>query len=166
MKRDRKYLFFVGIIPFILDISVTLYGQGSSYWAGDFSKANEAHHIGASLLSFHPLAFASASILYAGIILVIIHRAPRIIAWWFSIALLLAHTGGAKSWIPKIASWEYYSIWESTLNWGMAALATFCYLKAGKMANQNLDPAVLKRSANNPARDNKVVQTPGESGNE
>jgi hypothetical protein len=28
--------------------------------------------------------------------------------------------------------------------------------------NHPIDPTVLKRSANNPARDNKVVQTPGE----
>ena len=136
-KPDRKYLIRVSLYPFVGDIVMTLLGQPMSYWSGDFSSKNEVNPIGAEFLQWHPLAFLGGAVLYAILFSGAIYVLPKLLAWWISVGLLLAHAGGMKSWIPYFSSWDSYSSWEGVLNSILAVFATWCFLGAAQSANKS-----------------------------
>ena len=133
-RADRKYLILAAIVPYAGDIAMTLFGQPAAYWSGEPEAINEANPVAHLILSVHPAAFVIGATLYGGAIAALIYFVPRIIGWWMSVAALLAHSGGMKSWIPHFASWESYSVWEGILNGVLAALATWCYLRSAQVA--------------------------------
>ena len=131
-KPDRKYLIVAGITPLVGDILITLCAQPPSYWSQGFEHANETHPIGRYALETHPAVFITGAILYATLLSMIVYYSPKVVAWWLSIGLLIAHTGGMKSWVPRFADWHYYFYWEAGLNALAATLAAWCYLMASK----------------------------------
>jgi len=131
-KKDRKYLMLAGLLPFCLDIALTLAGQPSTYWSGIYTARRELNPIADWILAIHPVFFMLGAVIYTALFSGAIYYSPRVIAWWLSIGLFLAHIGGARTWPPRLTSWEFYSMWDMALNGLAAALATFCYLNAAK----------------------------------
>ena len=122
----RCFLIIPALAPFAADVLITLAGQSSNYWAGDYSAAREGAPVGAMLLKAHPLAFLGAAVLYAVGVALLIRYLPAPLSLWGSLGMLIAHTSGFLSWI-RIS--EYYHILEPSHNVLMAGLAAYCYAR-------------------------------------
>jgi hypothetical protein len=129
-RPDRGYLALAALMPFGLDILLTALGQPASYWSGQRDTVLEANPIAASLLAVHPAWFLVGALLYAIAFTTAIYACPEAVAWWLSIALLLAHTGGARSWLWHFT--VHYTAWEGIMNGLTAVLAAWCLLKASR----------------------------------
>ncbi|HEV7280115.1 MAG TPA: hypothetical protein VGN57_07885 [Pirellulaceae bacterium] len=118
----RVFLILPAVVPFALDIALTLWGQPAEYWAGSYSHAAEMAPVGRALLQYHPLAFVAAAIGYAGLFSLAIRFLPGWIALWLSLGYLLAHTSGANSWLI------YQDVrLEALHNVGMSGFAALCF---------------------------------------
>ena len=92
----------LGLPPILFclcDCTITLAGQPSQYWAGDYSQCNELSPTFNQLLQIHPLAFVAGTIVYIGIVLGIITLLPATPALIISIALTFGHTVGVCTWL-------------------------------------------------------------------
>jgi hypothetical protein len=134
VRRDRVYLAAATLVPFALDILLTSLGQPASYWSGERGTLIEANPVAASLLAVHPALFLGGALCYAIIFTAGLYLLPRPIAWWLSIALILAHAGGARSWLWHFTA--HYTFWEGILNGSMAVLVAACFLKAARRAHE------------------------------
>lgn len=85
------------VVLFATDVTCTLLGQPSDYWAGQYDLNLEANAIARYLLALSPFAFLAAAAVYALLFCYVIHRLPTFLAWWLSFALVFAHFGGARS---------------------------------------------------------------------
>lgn len=83
----------------LLDYSLTLAGQSSAYWSGDYTAVNEVSPSFAYYLTVHPLAAMAAGVLWIAIFSAIILLLPEMLALIVSIAILFGHTFGALSWL-------------------------------------------------------------------
>lgn len=92
----------------MLDQLITLFGQSSDYWRGNYSVANEMNPWFNWLLRQHPLAFeagiAAWVIVFCSVILVL----PRRVAMTISIAIVLGHTWGAATWLGMMQPYGYW----------------------------------------------------------
>ena len=55
------------LLLLILDVSLTLLGQSSAYWAGDYSAVREGSPTFHHLLAIHPAAFAAGLLTWAAV---------------------------------------------------------------------------------------------------
>lgn len=133
-RTDRAYLAGAALVPFALDILLTTLGQPASYWAGERSTVMEANPVAAFLLTVHPALFLVAALCYAIIFTGVIYAFPKPVAWWLSIGLVLAHAGGASSWLWHFT--PHYSFWDGILNASLAVLVAACLLKAARRAHE------------------------------
>jgi hypothetical protein len=62
-----------------------LAGQSQEYWAGDYTRVNEADTFSHRLLTYHPLAFVAGHGIMALVSIGLILLTPRITAIIFSI---------------------------------------------------------------------------------
>lgn len=83
----------------LLDYSLTLAGQSSSYWGGDYTSVNEGSPSFAYYLTVHPLVAVAAGFLWIAIFSTIILLLPETIALIVAIAVLFGHTIGALTWL-------------------------------------------------------------------
>jgi hypothetical protein len=83
----------------LLDGGLTLVGQSSDYWAGDYGDVNELSPTFHQLLAYHPLAYAGGFIAWVVMFVVLILLLPRTLALTASIAIAMSHTGGASTWL-------------------------------------------------------------------
>lgn len=101
---QRLWLYVPPVLLFLLDGCLTLLGQPTAYWGGDFSTVNEGNPLAAWLLTVHPLAFAAAGVPYtllvAGAILWLPWRWAEIAA----VLVSLSHMFGVISWSGLLAS--------------------------------------------------------------
>jgi hypothetical protein len=122
------------IVPFALDILLTSLGQPASYWSGQRGTVIEVNPVAASLLTIHPALFLVAAALYAIVFTAGIYASPTPVAWWLSIALLLAHAGGARSWLWHFTA--HFTLWEGVLNGSIAICVAYCFLKAARRTHE------------------------------
>jgi hypothetical protein len=126
------------LVPLVLDFLLTLLGQHPSYWHGK-RWVSESNPVWAALLLIHPAVFLVGVLLYASIFTAGIYFCPKPVAWWLSIVLLLAHAGGARSWLWHFTS--HVTLWEMILDGSTAALAACCFLKASRQTNESVSAA-------------------------
>ena len=134
LRPDRVHLAVAALVPFALDILLTSLGQPAGYWAGRYDMVIEANPVAAALLAVHPGLFLGGAAVYAALFAGAIYRCPRPVAWWLSVALLLAHAGGARSWLWHFTA--HYTVWDGVLNGSLAVLAARCYLRASGPAGR------------------------------
>ena len=82
-----------------LDGSLTLAGQSSDYWAGQFSQVNEGSPTFHHLLALHPAAFAAGIVCWAAMFAAVILLLPDLGALILSIAVTFGHMAGAATWL-------------------------------------------------------------------
>ena len=134
LRIDRVYLATAALVPLVLDFLLTSLGQYPGYWHGQ-RLVSESNPIWAALLLVHPAAFFVGALLYAIVFTAGIYFFPKPLAWWLSIVLLLAHAGGARSWLWHFTS--HVTIWEMILEGSTAALAACCFLKASRRKKES-----------------------------
>ena len=118
----RVFLILPAVVPFALDVALTLWGQSAAYWAGAYDQAAEMAPVGRALLQTHPLAFAAAAVGYAGLFSLAIRFLPGWMALWISLGYLIAHTSGANSWLIH----QDVRL-EALHNAAMSGFAALCY---------------------------------------
>ncbi len=96
---ERKYLLCAGPITCCMcDLIVTLWGQSSGYWAGDYGDVTEGNPIPRWLLQQHPGALVIAIIVwiatFSGAILWLSDRPANIIAG----SVVLGHAFAVCTW--------------------------------------------------------------------
>lgn len=82
-----------------LDYTLTLLGQPSEYWAGDYSYVNELSPTVHDLMAYHPLVSVIGMLLWVFVFALLILLLPDTYAMIISIALTYGHTWGASTWI-------------------------------------------------------------------
>jgi hypothetical protein len=82
-----------------LDFGLTLYGQSSAYWAGDYNDANELSPSFRAYLTSHPLVFAAMCLVWIGIFSTLIVILPEKLGMTVSIAVVLGHMAGSTTWL-------------------------------------------------------------------
>jgi len=91
----------------LCDNAATLAGQSKAYWAGDFSRVNEASPTFHHLLTIHPAAFIvgglGLALLVAGLVMLL----PDTLALTVSIAVTVGHTVGVATWLAWRFEFDY-----------------------------------------------------------
>jgi len=97
----RFWLLLPAWCLYAADITMTLVGQSSAYWNGDYAQASEENPIAHPLLAIHPCLFAAAAIAWAAtfgsVVLFWRHR----LSDWLAILLALGHAVGGSTWIAR-----------------------------------------------------------------
>jgi hypothetical protein len=87
------------IIFCLLDNGLTVVGQDSRYWGGNYQLVNEGSPTFHHLLSIHPLAFVGGATAWIAIFVTIILLLPEAAAMVISAAVVLGHSVGAATWL-------------------------------------------------------------------
>lgn len=90
-----------------LDATLTLCGQSSAYWAGDYQQVNEMGGFLRQLLQIHPMAFIAFLCIEFALLSSFILLVTDSIALWISIASTFSSSFGASTWILYRFSWGY-----------------------------------------------------------
>jgi hypothetical protein len=101
MPQLRRRLLGLCLLPTLLaclDSALTLGGQSAAYWAGNYSRVNEASPTFHQLLAYHPLAYFAGQAGWILVFTLMILLMPQTLALMTSIAVTLGHTLGAASW--------------------------------------------------------------------
>jgi hypothetical protein len=99
IKRRLIGLCLPPIVFCIIDGALTLFGQSSAYWAGMRHTANELSPTFHQLLVVHPWAAVAGFLGWMAIFVGVILLLPGMLALSTSIAVTMAHTAGACSWL-------------------------------------------------------------------
>src|SRR5690242_15677621 len=71
----------------VLDGALTLEGQPTEYWSGDFSRVNEASPTFNHLLQIHPVAYTAGLVVWIFVFAGVIILVPNTLALILSIAV-------------------------------------------------------------------------------
>jgi hypothetical protein len=100
MSRSGRYwLWTAPVLLCLLDQGLTLCGQPSAYWAGDYTKAEEGNPIGRWCLEQHPAAFAAETFLWIALFGSLVVLLPWQLAKTVSLGVALGHIVGSAMWI-------------------------------------------------------------------
>ena len=99
MNRDRYWLCAPPLVLFLIDISLTLWGQPADYWAGNYQAAREGSPEVRRVMQIHPWLLSLLILAWMGVIIVLVTLLPTVLAEYFSAAVTIGHTIGASSWI-------------------------------------------------------------------
>ena len=124
----RTWILMPAAIAYLIDNSLTLHGQSSEYWAGDYAAALEGNPLVRPILAWHPLAFVAAATLWFSLLSVVILCWRRVAAVWLAVAVAFGHAVCGATWIARPG--------------GLWWLAAGCYL----WASAELVAGCLRRS--------------------
>lgn len=85
----------------IIDIGATIFGKPAGYWKGDLHIANERNPIGSFFMAHHTSGLFIISAVWIILIVALGYYLPRKISKIYLLFVLIAHSWGASSWIPK-----------------------------------------------------------------
>jgi hypothetical protein len=102
MKYKPHIFLFPCISLWLLDVILTLVGQSSEYWAGNFSDARELNPLFYWFLSNGPDVFLVAAIAYILLLVVILLLVPLKIAIITAYIVSIAHLIGAAGWMLQM----------------------------------------------------------------
>lgn len=124
--RNALWLLVPPTAVCLLDFGLTLAGQSSVYWGGDYTAVNEVSPSFAYYLTVHPLAAVAAGLLWITFFSAIILLLPETLALIVAIAILFGHTFGALSWLM----FRFHSYQASNLLFLVSsALVVFAFKK-------------------------------------
>jgi hypothetical protein len=95
------------LIFYLADVSLTLAGQPSTYWRGNYAAVQEINPLAHFLLAYHPLAFLLPAAAWAVVFCTLILRARETLATALSFLITLAHSVGAATWLPRLGNVGY-----------------------------------------------------------
>ena len=99
VNRRKLLLCVPPLVLCAIDQTITLAGQSSSYWSGNYADANEVNPLFNWLLQQHPLAFEAGILAWILLFGAVIMVLPRRAAMAASIAIVLGHTWGTATWL-------------------------------------------------------------------
>jgi hypothetical protein len=113
------------LLPWVLDVALTLHGQTPEYWAGDYSRATEGAAFYRRLYEFHPAAAVGGHLLFLGLIGALLVLLPEGLAVVLALAAAFGSTWGASSWVERYlvtrAAWGS----PAAVSWYQASNALF-----------------------------------------
>jgi hypothetical protein len=101
-SRNPLWLIMLPAAVCLTDLAVTLQGQPDAYWWGDYSVVIEENLLAWAILQIHPGVFAVGGLLWILCFAVFIRFAPRRSSLLACLALIVGHTIGTCSWLPRI----------------------------------------------------------------
>jgi hypothetical protein len=120
------------LLTWMLDVGLTLHGQPSEYWAGDYSRTTEGASFYRRLYTLHPAAGVGGHLLWIGLIGSLLVLLPEVLAVVLALAAVFGSTFGASTWVTAAllsrASWGAPTL----VNWYQASNGLF--LAAAVMA--------------------------------
>lgn len=90
---------------FSLDVILTLAGQPTEYWAGDFSKVIETNPVALPILTYHPGLFVGLALVWDIFLGVVRWRFHGTWVTWLLTLIAFAHALGSCSWIIRATGW-------------------------------------------------------------
>ncbi len=125
----RLWLLLPALGLYGVDITVTLTGQSTAYWSGNYQQATEHNPFAHWLLSYDPRFFEIAAIVWATMF------STLVLVWrhWLSntlaILLTIGHALGGSTWLAR----------HGTIGWALAVvylvvtawLTRHCWQRAG-----------------------------------
>ena len=134
----RFWLLLPALTLYSADITLTLVGQPSEYWAGDYSGVVEYNPIVYLLLAYHPTAFAGAALVWGAAVGTFVLVARRPLAWWAGAVLALGSAVGGSSWLAR----------QGTVDWALAVaylvaaswLTGVCWRRVGTGPSDAAEP--------------------------
>jgi len=102
MKYKTHIFLFPCILLWLLDVILTLAGQSSKYWAGNFSGAKELNPLFLWFLSNGPDIFLVVTIAYILLLVTLIFLVPLRIAIITAYIASIAHLIGAAGWLLQM----------------------------------------------------------------
>src|SRR5262249_7791876 len=127
-RSDRFWLWIAPVLLCLLDQALTLCGQPSAYWAGDYNKADEGNPIARWCLEQHPAVFAAETILWIALFGSLVAVLPWQLAKTVSLGVALGHIVGSDMWIW----WRLEQYWLSpVLVLSSAGLIVWTWEQAG-----------------------------------
>lgn len=107
MKIRRFGLCATPLLLFVVDISLTLYGQPTAYWAGDYGAAREGSPEVRRVMQIHPTLLFVMIAVWMSVIVLLVQLLPRLLAELFSVATTIAHTACAAQWLKYHFTFPY-----------------------------------------------------------
>jgi len=101
----RIWLFFPAGLLFASDVTFTLYGQPTAYWAGDTAAANEANPLAYHLLAASPWLFCGMAALWLAVLGVVIVKWTSRWSNAVAMGIAFAHALGGASWLLRSGDW-------------------------------------------------------------
>lgn len=99
--RGRIWLLLPALLLYMADITLTLVGQSSAFWAGDHTNVTEKNPIADPLLRNGPICFLAAAVSW-GIAFSLIAGFARVsIAQMIVYLLALGHAIGSATWLTR-----------------------------------------------------------------
>lgn len=99
-KAKSLWLVVPPAIMSLCDAGITLYGQSSEYWTGNYSVVSEGSPSFASYLAIHPACFFAMALVWVALFSTIVLLLPETYALCASTSVLLGHMWGVDSWLP------------------------------------------------------------------
>ena len=113
------------LLPWALDVTLTLHGQPPAYWAGDYSQTTEGGAFYRRLFVLHPAAGVGGQVLAFGLLnllLVLLSERPAVV---LALAAAFGSTWGASTWVHRElvtrAAWGS----PAAVDWYQATCALF-----------------------------------------
>lgn len=95
----QVWLCLPAVAMYLADVGLTLSGQSSAYWQGNYGEAHEVNPIANWLLVRTPWLFLATALLWFAVYTVVMVFAPRMVARGLSLFVTVAHAFGAASWL-------------------------------------------------------------------
>jgi hypothetical protein len=105
----RFWLCLSVLLPYSLDVLLTLVSQPSGYWAGDRLQVRESNPLAAWLLQVHPGCFVGVTAGWGLLLGLGAWVAPLRLALPLGFVLAVAHSLGAGSWLVGEGTWGLLS---------------------------------------------------------
>jgi hypothetical protein len=89
------------LLPWVLDVTLTLHGQPPEYWAGDYTRTTEGAAFYRRLYEIHPSAGVGGNLLFIGLIGALLVLLPERLAVVLALAAAFGSTWGASTWVER-----------------------------------------------------------------
>ena len=86
----------------VVDVTMTLVGQGSRYWSGDFGTVDEFNPLARLLLAWHPGAFVAAAGAWWVALLVALFRLNPRLSLAIAFIVTFLHGIAAAGWMVRL----------------------------------------------------------------
>jgi hypothetical protein len=98
---QRCWLLLLALMPFAVDVTLTLLGQCPDYWQGDYQLALEGNPLARPFLAWHPWMFVALVLAYAAGVTASIYLLRLRLAFWLATLIALGHVVGGCSWLAQ-----------------------------------------------------------------
>ncbi len=122
-------------VLFVADAGLTLAGQSSAYWSGDYGAAVEGNPIAHPLLVLSPWLFAGLAAVWLLVFSAVIMFWRHPAAIGIAVFIAVAHAIGGASWITRVGSW---GLLATGVYIAVAAQAAgWCWRRAAKISERS-----------------------------